>query len=104
MFALDDDACLVLHCGYFTPRHRDAVLIVHEARWASRPVRTGTENPVSVLGFESRTAKSLASRYTDRALSATITDLQFFCCFSDSVSWPPVTVLRAYAHWIHHTH
>ena len=101
------------------PRERGAVIIVQEAGWASRPVWTGTENPVPALGFDPR---SLASHYTDHAvwllLQAYICTyicmyIYIYMCVCVCVfplAFPPdsgsrhPTGLRDYAYWTHHTH
>ena len=52
------------------PRDRDPVPIVYEAGWALGPVWTGAENLSPPLGFDPRTVKLVASRYTDCAIPA----------------------------------
>jgi hypothetical protein len=51
------------------PRERDPVLIVQEAGWPQR--RCGRLRKISPSpGFDPRTVQPVASRYTDRAISA----------------------------------
>ena len=51
------------------PRERDPVPIVQEAGWAAGPIWTGAEN-APPPGFDPRSAKLVASRYTDYAIPA----------------------------------
>jgi hypothetical protein len=55
----------------FTPE-KDPVPIVQEAEWALGTVWTGAENLAFPPGFDPRTIRPIASRYTDNATWPTI--------------------------------
>ena len=50
---------------------KDPVRIIQVAGWAPGPVWTGAENLAPPPGFDPRTVKSVASRYTDLATRLT---------------------------------
>ena len=86
--------------GRFTP-WKDQVFIVQEAGWVPGPVWTGAENLSPTQGFDPRTVKPVASRYTDWAIAAweEVISLDYirlvFCSWISNVSEQPAFLIFA---------